>query len=168
MANEGEFLKGDGDILFASEVNDFNKNRILGSGTFTSDGSGNIQDVGNFSITEDLAEGIINIDIIATRSSGASDLNELSLDNNSGNHIAPWTIINTSGGQITLRLSVRKNPKTTTSVNALKFVNGSSSDINENSEFNVSAAETFFINFTDRADGPTIWKISWVATITEV
>lgn len=130
---------------------------ILGSGTFTSTGLESWEDVGNFSTTADIVNGVIFIDIRGCRDVGGSTLFE-GLDIVAGNSVLFF-----EGAYINPMTSWRlmKNAvtPTTTDVHTLQNVTNS---IRSGQAINLSIATTIYLKVKAGGLG-TAGKFRWVA-----
>ncbi len=159
MATEGIFPKVDGDILYASGTNSFI--RKLGSGTFESqDVAAVTEEAGSFAITEDLAGGIIIVDITCERTSGTGASNDIALNDDSASITGTHKITGFAASGY-LQLRIQQSPTTAGRVSTTKIADNVISQLTDIVEFTVNAAETFYVNIKSSAN--TIIKLRWSA-----
>jgi len=134
---------------------------VLGDGVFTSQSTDvGYEQAGTFSIPEDLEGGIIYVDIISKSVLGAGTSNSVALDHLTAQASSPFISSNALNPYIRLRIT--QNAVNTAFVDAQKWTTAGYSEILGNSEFNTSAAETFFVNCKANSSGNQI-KLAWVA-----
>jgi len=133
---------------------------LLGSGSVTGAGTDTWQTAGNFSTAGDLGTSTIVVEIFGVRTGGAGAGGGLSLDHATASGSGNWEHINQTAN-CSLIYHITKNKSTATKVNAIEHLKGVYSLIEEDSEFDCSAAEQFFVNFHE--DTGTTWEVSWIA-----
>lgn len=133
---------------------------VLGSGYFETSGAG-VNNVGNFAVGADIGNGIIVFEAVMNRYSGAGTTNNIGLAASAGGAIIADYATGNKTTQSQLMIKMQQVAKTAAQLDLRKEIDGATSVVTQNTNFNTTAAVTFHIS--SLTGDASVLKIRWIA-----